>query len=313
MGQYWSLIYPPTAVLTEDNLTDQSGKVFIITGGSSGCGLELASILYMHNARVYIAARSKATADEAITTIKQRHPGSSGEIKFLHLDLSDLTTIKKSATEFLSKESRLDVLWNNAGVMWPPQGSVTAQGYELQLGTNNVGHFLFTRLLYPLLVKTAKSSPTATVRVVWVSSAAALRAPNPAVDFANMDYHNDESPQQKYARSKAGNVLHACEMARLAKTDGIISVSLHPGLLMTNLQRYIPSWQVSLFGLVAYPAKYGAYTELYAGLHDDVTQEHNGAWLLPWGRIVPARKDLADAALGRQYWEWSENQIKAYL
>lgn len=159
-----------------------------------------------------------------MTTIRQRHPRSSGQILFLYLDLSDLSTIRKSANEFLSKESRLDVLWNNAGVMWPPQGSVTAQGYELQLGTNNLGHFLFTRLLYPELVKTAKASPTAAVRVVWVSSAAALRAPNPAVDFDNMDYHSDESPQQKYARSKAGNVLHACELARHAKNDGIISV-----------------------------------------------------------------------------------------
>ncbi|KAJ6779561.1 hypothetical protein PWT90_10013 [Aphanocladium album] len=290
MGQYWSLIYPPAAVLTADNLPDQSGKVFIITGGSSGCGLELASILYRHNARVYIAARSQATAEEAIATIKHQHPQARGEILFLHLDLSDLSTIKRSANEFLSKESRLDVLWNNAGVMWPPQGSVTAQGYELQLGTNNVGHFLFTRLLYPELVKTAKSSPTAAVRVVWVSSTAALRAPNPAVDFDNMDYHIDESPQQKYARSKAGNVLHACELARLAKNDGVISV-----------------------GLIAYPAQYGAYTELYAGLHEDVTQEHNGAWILPWGRIASVRSDLAEEALGRQYWAWTDNQIKAYL
>lgn len=159
-----------------------------------------------------------------MATIRRRHPCSSGQILFLHLDLADLSTIRRSVDEFLSRESRLDVLWNNAGVMWPPQGSVTAQGYELQLGTNNVGHFLFTKLMYPVLAKTARTSPTASVRVVWVSSAAALRAPTPAVNFANMDYKNDESPQYKYTRSKAGNVLHACELARQAKNDGIISV-----------------------------------------------------------------------------------------
>jgi retinol dehydrogenase 12 len=87
---------------------------------------------------------------------------------FLRLDLDDLTTIKKSAEEFLAKETRLDVLWNNAGVMIPPQGSKTKQGYELQLGTNNVAPFLFTKFLTPLLVETAKSATKGSVRVLWV-------------------------------------------------------------------------------------------------------------------------------------------------
>ena len=104
-------------------------------------------------------------ATKAVNDIKSKCLQSKGELVFLHLDLGDLTTIKKSAEEFLSKEDRLDVSWNNAGAMVPPAGSKTAQGYELQLGRNNVAPFLFTKLLPPLLVKTAKSAPKGSIRV----------------------------------------------------------------------------------------------------------------------------------------------------
>lgn len=108
--------------------------------------------------------------------------------------------------------------------MVPPQGSKTVQGYELQLGINNLGHFLFTQLLHPLLEKTAQSAPKNSVRVVWVASSAADAAPVPAIDFSNMDYHNDEGIWSKYSRSKAGNVLHAVEYARRAGSKGILSM-----------------------------------------------------------------------------------------
>lgn len=156
--------------------------------------------------------------------IRREHPTSSGQLEYLYLDLGDLTTIRKSAEEFLRKESRLDVLWNNAGVMVPPPGSKTVQGYELQLGTNNLGHFLFTQFLHPILRETAKTAPSASVRVIWVSSSVAEMAPRPAIDFSNMDYHREEGLWTKYARSKAGNVLHATEFARRNVDDGIISL-----------------------------------------------------------------------------------------
>jgi NAD(P)-dependent dehydrogenase (short-subunit alcohol dehydrogenase family) len=141
--------------------------VFIVTGSSSGVGKELAQILYSHDAKVYIAVRSEEKATQAINDIKANFPHSEGELVFLHLDLGDLTTIKKSAEEFLGKETKLDALWNNAGVMVPPQGSKTKQGYELQLGTNNVAPFLLTKLLTPVLIKTAKTAPANSVRVIW--------------------------------------------------------------------------------------------------------------------------------------------------
>ena len=119
--------------------------------------------------------------------IKSRAPQSKGSLLFLHLDLDDLTTIQSSAKTFLGDNDRLDVLWNNAGVMVPPQGSKTKQGYELQLGTNNVGPFLFTKLLHPVLTKTAGTAPKNSVRVVWVSSnGAELLSPKGGIDMNNL-------------------------------------------------------------------------------------------------------------------------------
>ncbi len=191
-----------------------------MTGANSGLGKELVKILYSKHAKVYVAARSESKAKKAIEEVRQLYPTSKGELAYLYLDLSDLATIKKSADDFLAKEQRLDVLFNNAGVMTPPVGSKTVQGYELQLGVNSIGTFLFTRCLNPTLAATARSAPQHSVRVVWVSSAAADSAPKPAIDFSNMDYKRDEDQWQKYERSKAGNILHSCEAARRSERDG---------------------------------------------------------------------------------------------
>ena len=203
-----------------------------MTGGNAGIGLELVKILYAHNATVYIASRSEEKASKAITSIQASFPKSNGEVKFLHLDLNDLELVKKSAESFLSKETRLDVLWNNAGVMVPPQGSKTKQNYEAQLGVNCLGPFLFTQLLMPMLIQTAKTAPQASVRVVWLSSSAAEGlAPKGAIDMTKLDYKKDESAWFKYGISKAGNILYGKEFARRYRADGVISVvCVEPGL-----------------------------------------------------------------------------------
>jgi retinol dehydrogenase-12 len=200
---------------------------------------------------------------------------------FLHLDLSDLTTIKASAESFLSKENKLHVLFNNAGVMMPPQGSKSAQGYELQLGVNNIGPFMFTKLLTPILVSTAKAEPPNTVRVIWVSSSATeFFSPKSAgVPLDNLDYHNDKSATYKYGVSKAGNYLHAVEFSKQYKADGVISIPLNPGNLYTELTRH-QGTMFKMFAkyLVQYPPIFGAYTELFAGLSPKVTIEKSGDW-----------------------------------
>ncbi|RDW79443.1 hypothetical protein BP6252_04081 [Coleophoma cylindrospora] len=276
MGNAYSQAFPPTAKFTEENCPDQSGKVFIVTGASAGVGKELAQILYSKNATVYAAARSADRTEAAISSMKSAFPNSTGTLHFLQLDLGDLTTIKKSASDFLAKEKRLDVLWNNAGVMIPPQGSKTAQGYEMQLGTNNIGPFLFTKLLTPIMQETAKTSKPGEVRVVWLASSAIGMAPTGGVNLANMDYKQDQAAWHKYGVSKAGNVLHAREFAK--RYPEIISTSCNPGNLKSDLQRHMPAWQMLLIGWSLHTPIHGAYTELFCGLSPDITPEKNGAW-----------------------------------
>jgi retinol dehydrogenase-12 len=227
----------------------------------------------------------------AIDAMKEAAPNSTGELAFLGLDLADLTTIKASAEEFLSKETRLHVLFNNAGVMCPPQGSKTPQGYELQLGTNNIGTFMFTKLLTPILIATARQEPPSAVRVVWVaSSATELGSPTPGgLLMDNLDYHSDKSAMYKYAISKVGNYFHATEFAKRYVADGVVSISLNPGMLNSDLYRH----QSAIFGfflrrVVLHPSIFGAYTELFAGLSPEVTIERSG----DWGECHSAWKDI---------------------
>lgn len=171
------------------------------------------------------------------------------------------------------------MLWNNAGVMVPPQGSKTKQGYELQIGTNCLAPFLFTKLLTPTLANTARTKPPGVVRVVWTSSSAAEGlSPSGGVDINNLNYKEDKSAWHKYGVSKAGNILHAKEFANRYGDDGIISTALNPGNLKSDLQRHLTSWQAWILDFFIYTPIHGAYTELFAGLSPDVTPEQNGAW-----------------------------------
>lgn len=308
-----SQAFPPAPRFTERNISDLQGKVcyawphiatvfslmncqsslfhqvYIVTGGNTGVGKDVAQILYSRHARVFVAARSQDKALQAIDSVKKTHPDSAGSLEFLHLDLADLRTIKASAETFLSKADRLDVLFNNAGVMNPAMGSKTAQGYDLQLGVNNIGTFMFTKLLTPLLISTAKTAPTATVRVVWVSSSAAEgMAPKCGVPMDNLDYHKSESNMYRYAVSKAGNYYHATEFAKRYQHEGVISVALNPGNLNSDLWRTsgpVAAWFLRTF--ILHPVIHGAYTELFAGLADEVAGK-NGAWSeYPLNPLVP--------------------------
>ena len=280
MGNHISQAFPPTATFTETTLPSGSlkDKIFIVTGASAGVGKELARLLYSLHGTVYLAARSKERANAAISWIQSSPPDTKGRLEYLYLELADLESIKPAAEGFLRKEKRLDILFNNAGVMVPPQGSKTKQGYELQLGTNCLGHYAFTKLLTPLLVQTARASEPGSVRVVWVSSSAVLGAPSGGVDMQNLDYHDDKFAFQKYAVSKAGNVLHALWFRRLYEKEGIVSVSLNPGNLNSELARYSGWLGQLVVRLLTYPAVNGAYTEFFAGLSPDVKNLRQNEW-----------------------------------
>lgn len=299
MGVTYSQFFPPPAALTEANLSSQNGKVFIVTGGASGVGLELCALLYQAGGKVYLAGRSETNAQAAISKIKARSATTSGELNFLLLSLDDLTTIKPAVEAFASKESRLDVLFNNAGISLPPPGSVSAQGHELQMATNCLGHHLFTQLLLPTLLHTAKSASSAAVRVIWTSSIVVDgTAPKDGIEISELTKIPSDQGRN-YVNSKTGNWFLASALADQVGSDGILSVTQNPGNLKTELLRHA-QWSVKLLGFVLtpvlYSAKMGAYTELWAGLSKDLNIEDGGKYVVPWGRLHPSpRPDLVAA------------------
>lgn len=189
----------------------------------------MSGILYGANATVYLTGRSREKGSSAISDIKSTHPGAGGRLEYLHLDLTDLAAVKLSAETFMKKEKEIHVLFNNAGIMFPPKDSRTVQGHELQLGVNAIAPFLFTKLLTPMLAATAKKTMPGDVRVVWLSSSfAGYFAPSGGVDMGNLDYQHERHHWIKYATSKAANTLYSAEMARRFGKDGIISVVSDP-------------------------------------------------------------------------------------
>ena len=237
-------------------------------------------MLYSKNANVYMAARSQAKADGAIKEIKALAPSSTGSLTFLALDLNDLSTIKSSASYFLAREKRLDVLFNNAGVMSIANLTRTAQGHETNMGVNCLGTFLFTELLTPVLAQTAKTAPAGTVRVVWVSSSAAefYGVKNSGVDLSDLDCKAEKPGMARYGQSKAGNYLHAVEYARRHKAEGIVSIPLNPGNLDSGLWQEHGTVARFVIKSMLYPVVYGAYTLIYAGLSPGLDTEKSDSW-----------------------------------
>jgi NAD(P)-dependent dehydrogenase (short-subunit alcohol dehydrogenase family) len=210
MCSQWSQFFPPKARFT--TIPTCEGKVFIVTGGTSGIRFELSKKLYREKGRVYIAGRSEEGAQKAISEIQSLMPDSGGSLEFLHLQLDDLESIKESVRMFTSKEEKLHVLWNNAGVSRPPVGSLSKQGIELQIATNCLGPFLFTRLLLPTIQSTARTDP-GSVRVVWTASQA-VELSAPKGGFVMSDVISPPRDATKiYVNSKTRNIFLATELA----------------------------------------------------------------------------------------------------
>ncbi|KAI0596494.1 putative short-chain dehydrogenase [Biscogniauxia sp. FL1348] len=331
MGAHFSSMvsqaFPPKPAFTERDLPSLEGKVYIVTGANTGVGKELARLLYSKDATVYIVARSEGKSNKAIEDIKESYPTSKGALKFLFLDLNDLSTIKPAVERFLSIESKLHVLFNNAGVQTAtPDIPKTVQGYEHHLGINCLGTFALTKLLTPILISTAQAEKPSSglVRVIWVSSSGTeiTGEKSVGIQIDNLDYHIEKPYLYKYGVSKTGNWMHGVEYAERHRADGIISIPLNPGNLASDLYRDAGLALRLICKLITYPSVNGAYTELFAGLSPDITLEKTGSWVVPFGRIMPIRKDLLDATksedeggngTARKFWDWTEDQVKPFI
>ncbi|KAF8988889.1 NAD(P)-binding protein [Cyathus striatus] len=313
MGVWWDFIksmcvetFPPKAKWTTEQVPKLDGKVFIVTGGNSGLGLATVQVLSKHGAKVYMASRDENKAKAAIEIVEKE---TGSRPLFLKLDLADLISVKEAAQEFLRLENRLDVLYNSGGVMIPPLTDLTKQGYDLQFGTNVLGHFYLTKLLLPTLVSTAKSSPDGHSRVITISSGAHHLH---GIDYKTLKdgpARSKESPDSLYAQSKYGDVVFAKELYRRYASDGIVSLSLNPGNITTNLQQHLGSFQKKMISFMMYPIyPNGVATHLYAGTSPDAVNL-NGKFLIPWARVGSPRKDSQDPKIGQELWDWLEEQV----
>ena len=339
----FSQMFPPCPSFTEEVPIDLSSKVYIISGATAGVGRSLATILYSLNATVYIGGRSSSSCEAAITTIRTTSPTSKGNLKPFVADLSDLSTIKPAVTTFLSQEYRLDVLFLNAGIMTPPASSKTAQGYDLELGVNCLSSFLLVQLLEPTMANVARHfcHPNQSIRVVWVSSLLNVGTPDGGVQLDASGAPKQLEGMSNYMQSKAGVYLLAHEFAsrnKPAKKEdskastaggsaneashgnpfGVLHVSLNPGLMKTELQRHAPPPMRGVMSAVFKGPKFGAYTELYAGLAPGVD---SGDYVIPWGRkgmapphIVQSTKDEdGKASVSKRFYDWCERQVQPFV
>ncbi|PWY81590.1 short-chain dehydrogenase [Aspergillus sclerotioniger CBS 115572] len=301
LKRIWPQIFPAKPTLTGATMFTQPGRVVIITGATSGLGRELAGLLYAAGATVYLGARNEAKAKQVIhdiisTTISTIP--SPGTLIYLPLDLADLRTIQPFVSAFLASATRLDLLFNNAGVACIPLSQPTAQGLEPHLGTNCAGPYLLTRLLTPILTTTAQDPSTRpnSVRVIWSSSMVVdFLAPTGGVPPSELTTPNQD-PNHNYAVSKVGNWFLAARMAKTLGEKGVISITQNPGNIYTPIYDLAPRLSVWLSKPIFYTPQEGVNTLLWAGFDEGITVEDGGRYGIPFGRWHPGpRQDLLEA------------------
>ncbi|OBT87410.1 hypothetical protein VE02_04201 [Pseudogymnoascus sp. 03VT05] len=276
--------------------------------------------------------RGKERASQAIKSITDASPAQEtpGAMKFLLLDLNDLSSVKSAALKFAQTEDKLDLLWNNAGTganRVQPDAR-TAQGFEAMVGMHCIATLLFTQLLLPQLRAAVSASPTTpgSVRVVWTSSLLAeTGSPLNGIEFENLTTGTADRVRN-YAVSKAGSWMLGRQMARRWGEMGIVSVVQNPGNLRGQSYDGTPAYKMFLIKPILHEPRFGGYTELFAGLSPEVTLELNGAYIIPWGRIRGdqdcSRKDIVKAITPKEegglgydsrFWEWCEEQWRPFV
>jgi len=262
---------------TVEDIPDLSGKVVIVTGANSGIGLEASRELARKGAEVIMACRTQDKAEAAIQQIQEELP--QAKLEFIHLDLADLASVKKFAADFKSRNDRLDVLLNNAGIMMVPYRK-TADGFESQLGTNHLGHFALTGSLIDLILITPGA------RVVNISSNAHYAG---EMDFENLQYEDGGyTPTAAYSRSKLANLLFTYELQRRFERKGADALALaaHPGIAATGLADHFLGGKLSgliqgIMKVLFQSAKMGALPGLRAATDP---QAEGGNYYGPGGK-----------------------------
>lgn len=289
------------------DIPTQKGKIAIVTGANSGLGYETSLGLAKVGYKVVLASRNREKVEKARDKILKKVP--KAELDIILLDLNELAEVRKFADKFLARYDRLDLLVNNAGLMMPPYQK-TKDGFESQIGINHLGHFLLTGLLIDILKKSAGS------RVVSLSS---IAHKNGKIRFDDLHYEKKYNAQSAYSQSKLACLMFAYELQRrLDKNEyKVMSVAAHPGVAMTNLMQYLPSFMVKIGKVVGplllQPPKMGAMPTLRAALDTDIK---GGEYFGPSGfgeikgspeRVNSSRRSL-DREVAAKLWELSEKE-----
>ena len=291
---------------TTDEIPDQSGRMAVVTGANSGLGQITARELARKGARVVLAVRTTSKGETAAQEICDAVPGARVDVR--ELDLSSLESVRAFAAELTAEAPALDLLVNNAGIMQTPP-SRTADGYELQFGTNHLGHFALTGLLLETLGRA--SAP----RVVTLSS---NEHKGGHLHFDDLQLERGYKPRKAYQQSKMANAVFGIELDRRLRAAGspILSVLAHPGYSATNLQSTGPTGIAVVAmkvgnALVAQKAERGALPQLYAATAPGV---QGGQYFGPDGiqemrgdpTEVQAVPEAHDPEIGRRLWTVSE-------
>ena len=292
---------------TEKDVPDETGRVAIVTGSNTGLGYDTARVLAARGARVVMAVRDTAKGDAAAARIRELSPGA--EVTVHELDLGSLASVRAAAAELAAAHPRIDLLINNAGVMYPPKQN-TADGFELQFGTNHLGHFALTGLLLKNLLGVDGS------RVVAVASIAHnIRA---KIDFADLQWETRRYDRvASYGQSKLANLMFTYDLQRrlAAAKAKTIAVAAHPGVAATELVRHVPgaglpgvSW---LSGRLLNTSELGALPTLRAATDPAV---RGGQYYGPDGfrelrgypKLVTSNAQSHDTAAQERLWTVSE-------
>jgi NAD(P)-dependent dehydrogenase (short-subunit alcohol dehydrogenase family) len=295
-----------------------AGKRIIITGANSGIGYHAALKLARKGAQVVLACRDRQRGEEALARLHADSPGTHTELAIL--DLASLSAVREFAEKELSRHRPLHILINNAGVMAPPRRLQTADGFELQFGTNVLGHFALTALLMPALEQAAVASPDRP-RVVTIASIAHKRG---YLNFDDLQSTRSYSPMKAYQQSKLADLIFAFELNRRLRTANscIMSVAAHPGVANTNLFQVgdYGSFEKTLrnlfghaIGIVLNSDSEGALPTLYAATSPDA---EDGGYYGPQGfqemrgddvdRAIVAPQ-ARDASAANRLWQICEN------
>ncbi|KAJ4808837.1 NAD(P)-binding Rossmann-fold superfamily protein [Rhynchospora pubera] len=291
---------------------DASKLTAIITGGASGIGLETAQVLALRGARVIIAARNMEAAYNAKALILENNP--KARIITIQLDLSSLKSVRAFAEEFLSMDLPLNILINNAGIMFCPF-QLSKDGIELQFATNHLGHFLLTNLLLEKMKSTAKSTGIEG-RIVNLSSIAHHHTYGGGINFAQLNDPTAYSDKKAYGQSKLANILHAKELSRRLKEEGanITVNSVHPGLIMTNLMKH-SFFVMNLIKVFTYlcwkNVPQGAATTCFVATHPSL----KGVTAKYFQDCNEDKPNILadDEKLAKDLWQFSEKLVKTAL